>query len=194
MLYITPIYVFLQFIKIQFSKNGRIAGATIEKYLLEKTRLVHQTAGERNYHIFYQMLKGASPQQLTALHLADSIESYEYISSSAASAVIPNINDSEEWMKTVECLASIGIAGSLQEDLFRLLAAILHLGNVAFERAPEGEDDQVSMPTTETADALRLAAELLGADSADMLSCLTKQNMYVGGATIVKAQTFSQVS
>ena len=183
----------MQFIKIQFSKDGRIAGATIEKYLLEKTRLIHQTAGERNYHIFYQMLKGASPELLQALHLQSAVESYDFISSSAAASVIPNVNDEEEWKLTTACMASIGIAQEMQTNIFRLLSSILHLGNVAFERASEAEEDQVSATTAATAEELRLAADLLGVQTDDLLTCLTKQNMYVGGATIIKLQSFAQV-
>jgi myosin heavy subunit len=82
---------------------------------------------------------------------------------------------------------------ALQADVFRLLAAILHLGNVVFDRRVDAEEDQVSTATAATAQALRIASELLGVDSEDMLACMTKQNMYVGGATIVKVQTFSQV-
>jgi myosin-5 len=155
---------------------------------------VHQTAGERNYHIFYQMLKGASVEELRALHLEDAIASYDYLSSSAAAASIPNINDADEYRTTLECMQSIGMDAALQSDVFRLLAAILHLGNVVFDRRVEAEEDQVSTTTAATAQALRIASELLGVDSEAMLACMTKQNMYVGGATIVKVQTFSQVS
>jgi myosin-5 len=185
--------VCVQFIKIQFAKNGRIAGATIEKYLLEKTRLVHQTAGERNYHIFYQMLKGASAEELRALYLEDAVDAYAYLSSSAAAASIPNVSDADEYRTTLECMQSIGMDAALQADVFRLLAAILHLGNVVFDRRVDAEEDQVSTATAATAQALRIASELLGVDSEDMLACMTKQNMYVGGATIVKVQTYSQV-
>ena len=186
---------FFQFIKIQFSKSGRIAGATIEKYLLEKTRLIHQTAGERNYHIFYQLLRGASPELRQTLHLSnDSLEAYDYISSSAAASSIPNVNDCEEWAVTTSCMESIGIDAALQQDIFRLLASILHLGNVVFDNtAQSSEEDQVSATTAETAESLRLAAALLGFEAEDLLTCLTKQNMYVGGATIIKLQSFAQV-
>lgn len=59
----------LQFIKIQFAKTGRIIGATVEKYLLEKTRIIHQIPGEKNYHIFYQLLCGGPTELLHALEL-----------------------------------------------------------------------------------------------------------------------------
>mmetsp|Transcript_12049 Transcript_12049/g.26826 ORF Transcript_12049/g.26826 Transcript_12049/m.26826 type:complete len:133 (+) Transcript_12049:388-786(+) len=98
---------FGKFIKIQFTKNGRIAGATVEKYLLEKTRLTHQTPGERNYHIFYQLLRGASPALLEELHLSACVESYAYLQLSAASSSIPNVSDKEQFAVTCECMMYI---------------------------------------------------------------------------------------
>lgn len=161
---------------------------------MEKTRLVQQTAGERNYHIFYQLLRGADDSVLEQqLHLERRIEAYEYIAGSAAAASIPSVNDAAEWATTAACMESIGIDAAMQADIQRLLGAVLHLGNVAFVRAKEGEEDQVSATTAASASALRHASELLGVDAKDLLACMTKQNMHVGGATIVKFQTYSQV-
>jgi myosin heavy subunit len=160
--------------------------------LLEKTRLVQQTAGERNYHIFYQLLKGASPALRGELQLQDSVEAYHYVSSSALSASIPNVCDASDWAETLACLSSIGIEESLHSSIFRLLSSILHLGNVVFQ-SDSTEEDQVSAATADTNAELEVAAQLLGVSADDLLTCMTKQNMYVGGATIVKVQSFSQV-
>lgn len=89
-------------------------------------------------------------------------------------------------------MQSIAIDESLQYDIFRLLGAILHLGNIVFDRPEDGEEDQVSLPTSATEQALHNASQLLGFDAQDLLTCMTKQNMYVGGATIVKLQSFAQ--
>jgi myosin heavy subunit len=90
-------------------------------------------------------------------------------------------------------MESIGIDCALQLDIFRLLASILHMGNVVFDNTQQLEEDQVSSATAETAESLRLASDLLGVGAEDLLTCLTKQNMYVGGATIIKMQSYSQV-
>ncbi|KAJ1415478.1 P-loop containing nucleoside triphosphate hydrolase protein, partial [Ochromonadaceae sp. CCMP2298] len=178
------------FIKIQFTKNGRIAGATIEKYLLEKTRLTHQTPGERNYHIFYQLLRGASPALLEELHLSACVESYAYLQPSAASSSIPNVSDKEQFAVTCECMHSVGMDTALQGDIFRLLSSILHLGDVRFDR--DETDDLVSGASAATYEHLRVAAELLGVGAEELLACMAQQNMYVGGSTIVKVQSLSQ--
>ena len=69
-------------------------GATIEKYLLEKTRIVHQMEGERNFHIFYQLLRGASKELKGKMELSENVDDYHYLSDSES--VIPSISDQDE--------------------------------------------------------------------------------------------------
>jgi myosin-5 len=179
-----------QFIKIHFSNAGRITGASIEKYLLEKTRLVRQIDGERNFHIFYQLLKGCSETFLSYLGLERSIESYLYISSNVDSSTIPNVSDADEWLRTTECLSSITEDHSVQADIFQLLASILHLGNVSFQRMDA--EESAGGVTPESKQSLAAAAQLLGLEPDDIIASLTKQNMYVNNNVIVKGQTVEQ--
>lgn len=129
---------FGKFIKIEFDERGKINGAHVEWYLLEKSRIVHQTSLERNYHIFYQLLSGLSPQELRKLELdSRSISSYNYLSNSNAS--IPGVDDSLNFQ---ELLSAFKIVGFTQEeifDIFKVIAIILHIGNVEFvsERAEQ---------------------------------------------------------
>eukprot|EP00981_Chlorochromonas_danica_P001892 scaffold390_cov167-Ochromonas_danica.AAC.4 len=181
---------FGKFIKIHFSTNGRIVGATIEKYLLEKTRLVRQIEGERNFHIFYQLLKGSDDSFLGYLGLERSIDSYLYLSGTKLSSDIPNVSDKEEWRRTAECLNSITDDESIQTGIFRLLASILHLGNISFQKLDV--EDNAHDVTPDSAKALSAMAELLRLDPADIVTSLTKQNMYVNGNVIVKSQTVDQ--
>ena len=69
---------FGKYIDIYFNKNGIIEGAKIDQYLLEKSRIVHQSPKERNYHIFYCMLQGLSKEHKDKLHLKDA-SSYKYL-------------------------------------------------------------------------------------------------------------------
>ena len=126
----------LKFIKIQLSKKGRIVGAVIEKYLLEKTRINFQTEGERNFHIFYQLLRGSteSMRKEFDLNIDGSTKGYRYLSSS--DSIIPSISDDEDFKLTCHCLQNIGIEDNTTSELLAAIAGILHLGNVTFDLGP----------------------------------------------------------
>eukprot|EP01034_Spumella_vulgaris_P022022 gene22022-28116_t len=168
---------FGKFIKIQFNKTGRIVGATIEKYLLEKTRIIHQLDGERNYHIFYQLLRGASDSELEELSLTRSMADYVYLSSQdSASVTIANVSDEEEFQSTKRCMASIGIDEQMQTKIFRLLSGVLHIGNVEFDSRQvdcEGTNAEGSINTPETLQELATAANMLGFSTEDLLASMT---------------------
>ena len=178
----------LQFIKIQFSKAGRIVGASIEKYLLEKTRIVHQMEGERNFHIFYQLLRGATPELKAVMDLSDSANDYHYLSE--RESVIPSISDADEFSVTCECMESIGIDSVARTEIFTAISGILQLGNITF--VSESADSDVERISESKEAAFQSAARLLGLQSEELLTAITKQNMHVGGVVIVKSQTHLQ--
>ena len=85
---------FAKYIKIHFSQEGRIVGASMERYLLEKTRVIEHMEGERNFHIFYQLLRGSSQEELEALRLTREVNAYRAISSGTdleTASVIPSV-------------------------------------------------------------------------------------------------------
>lgn len=159
--------------------------------MLEKTRLVRQIEGERNFHIFYQLLKGGDDAFLSYLGLNRDIECYQYVGNTIHSSSIPNVSDADEWKRTVECLNSITDDTTVQTDIFQLLGSILHLGNVAFEKMDT--EESAGNVTAESNQSLQAAAQLLGLDPTDMVTSLTRQNMYVNNNVIVKGQTLEQV-
>lgn len=151
---------FGKFIKIEMNQFGRIVGATIEKYLLEKTRIIHQIEGERSYHIFYQLLRGASKKLLDELGLDDNVGKYSILMS--RTNVIPTLDDAAEFKTTCHCMKSVGIDENVQNSLYGLLAAILHLGNVHFE--DDDAEGQVGNVTQDTLNHFQYAAKALGVD------------------------------
>lgn len=119
---------FGKYLEILFNKDIDIIGAKIRTYLLERSRLVFQPANERNYHIFYQLLVGSTEEEKRAYGLTE-INDYSYINQ-GGDPKIANVDDHAEFFLTKEALETIGIHEDVQTDIFKILAALLHIGNI----------------------------------------------------------------
>uniref|UniRef100_A0A3B4AMQ8 Myosin motor domain-containing protein n=1 Tax=Periophthalmus magnuspinnatus TaxID=409849 RepID=A0A3B4AMQ8_9GOBI len=115
-----------------FLENGVISGAITSQYLLEKSRIVFQAKDERNYHIFYEMLAGLPSQQKRAFYLQDA-ETYYYLNQ-GGDCGITGKNDAEDYRRLVAAMEILHFAAEDQASIFRVLASILHLGNIFFQR------------------------------------------------------------
>eukprot|EP01125_Pyxidicula_operculata_P006863 TRINITY_DN2356_c0_g1_i3.p1 TRINITY_DN2356_c0_g1~~TRINITY_DN2356_c0_g1_i3.p1 ORF type:complete len:1556 (-),score=486.31 TRINITY_DN2356_c0_g1_i3:1298-5965(-) len=123
---------FGKFIKIAFDyETGKILGARIDNYLLEQTRVVGQAPNERNYHIFYQLIYGASPEEKEKYHLLDSADDYLFLSNGHMN--VRGIDDEQDFLLTKKAMTTLGIKEQEQEEYFSVLSGILLLGNVQFE-------------------------------------------------------------
>nr|CCA17136.1 myosin 29 putative [Albugo laibachii Nc14] len=178
---------FGKFIEIQFDHHGKIVGAEIVNFLLEKTRIVSQSLGERNYHIFYQLLAGADEQLREELQLHTPNE-YEYLRHSQCFS-IAGCDDKEQFEVTKHCMRTIGMEESKQKMIFELLAAVLHLGNVQFKDDNEATDlaDATDVQT------LCLVAQLLGVNVQNLQHVLLSRQLFVGGKVIIQQQNVEQV-
>ncbi|GAA6000111.1 class I myosin [Rhodotorula paludigena] len=125
-----------KYLEIEFDAQGAPVGAMITNYLLEKNRVTGQTKTERNFHIFYQLTKGASPAQRDAYGLQGP-EAYAYTSRSGCLEV-PGIDDTQDWAETIKAMQTVGLTADEQDNIFRMLASILWLGNVEFAQNEEG--------------------------------------------------------
>jgi myosin heavy subunit len=143
--------------------------------------------GERNFHIFYQLLRGATPELKASIELSDSVSDYQYLSNGESFA---SMSDEDEFKTTCECMASIGIEEDTRKQIFTAISGILQLGNISFQS--EQADYEVGSITGETELAFQAAARLLGVLPDELLTAITKQNMHVGGAVIVKLQSHAQ--
>ncbi|GMH90188.1 hypothetical protein TL16_g11690, partial [Triparma laevis f. inornata] len=175
---------FGKFIKIQFSTNRKIVGATISNYLLEKTRICKQEEGERNYHIFYQLITGASEELTKKLNLEPGVAGFKYLTSPKGQSK----RDAKAYDDTKNCLDRIGVDEASQEVVFGLVAGVLHLGNVEFES--EGEDD-VKVSAKSSA-SLKMACDLIGLDQEAVTLAVTKRKIVMNDATVYKPQSVTQ--
>ncbi len=117
--------------EIGFNKMGTVCGARIVNYLLEKSRVVRLNMEERNYHIFYQLLAGAPLEQKAQLRLKDA-DQYKFTNASGCTT-IPNVNDNEEYQILVEAMKNVGFSPNEIGDIMKIVAAILHIGNIEME-------------------------------------------------------------
>ncbi|RKO98816.1 hypothetical protein CXG81DRAFT_15404 [Caulochytrium protostelioides] len=138
------------------TQSVSIIGATIRTYLLERSRLIFQPANERNYHIFYQLCAATPAAERKELGLGP-WDSFFYLNQGGV-GVVPGIDDAAEFAITQKALSTIGISVSAQWDIFRICAALLHIGNIKIT----ANRDQAAIASDDA--ALVKATELLGLD------------------------------
>ncbi|CAK4278563.1 unnamed protein product [Aphanomyces euteiches] len=158
---------FGKYMRLQFSsRHHELTGASIDTYLLEKSRLVHPPKGERNFHIFYELIRSGRTDLLDQMHLIASsdpevvIESFHYLNRSGCTTS-DILNDASNFDKLTDALVLVGIDSAMQLELFRLVAGLLHLGNVSFDEEETDEGTTACIgPKAEP--SLETAASLLG--------------------------------
>eukprot|EP00536_Pseudo-nitzschia_multiseries_P015532 jgi/Psemu1/292062/fgenesh1_pg.904_\ len=125
---------FGKFIEIQFTRTGRLVGAQIETYLLEKVRLVTQSLGERNYHIFYEMLSGGvEAEELRNYFIASTASPDDFkITASGTLDRRDGVSDQDTCRALQAAMKSMKFSVEEQTDVFATAAAILHASNLTF--------------------------------------------------------------
>ncbi|KAJ5818819.1 Myosin-1 [Penicillium riverlandense] len=160
---------FGKYLELEFNVNGEPVGAHITNYLLEKSRVVGQITNERNFHIFYQLTKGA-PQKYRDSFGVQQPQSYLYTSRSKCFDV-PGVDDVAEFKDTLDAMRIIGMSEAEQDNVFRMLAAILWIGNIQFT-----EDDSSNASITDQS-TVDFVAYLMEVDSAEVNKALTNRLM-----------------
>uniref|UniRef100_A0A8C6XRI0 Unconventional myosin-Ia n=1 Tax=Naja naja TaxID=35670 RepID=A0A8C6XRI0_NAJNA len=121
---------FGKYMDIEFDFKGDPLGGVINNYLLEKSRVVHHVKGERNFHIFYQLLSGGSDQLLKQLKLERKFSLYNYLNKEAAS--LQGIDDAANFKAVQDAMRAIGFAPSEMTEVLEVTAVVLKLGNLQF--------------------------------------------------------------
>ncbi|XP_039848778.1 myosin-17-like isoform X8 [Panicum virgatum] len=163
---------FGKFVEIQFDKSGKISGAAIRTYLLERSRVCQINSPERNYHCFY-FLCAAPSEDLKKYKLGDP-SSFHYLNQSTCIKV-DGINDAEEYLATRNAMDTVGITEQEQEAIFRVVAAVLHLGNINFAKGREVDSSVIKDEKSRF--HLNTAGELLMCDCGKLENALINREI-----------------
>uniref|UniRef100_A0A8R7QUP5 Myosin-J heavy chain n=1 Tax=Triticum urartu TaxID=4572 RepID=A0A8R7QUP5_TRIUA len=171
---------FGKFVEIQFDTSGRISGAAIRTYLLERSRVVQITDPERNFHCFYQLCASGKDAELYKLGHAST---FHYLNQSKTYE-LEGINNEDEYWKTKRAMDIVGISRSDQDAIFRTLAAILHLGNIEFSPGKDSDSSKIKDSTSNF--HLQMTATLLMCDPDVLVSSLCTRSIHTNEGIIIK--------
>ncbi|XP_024543080.1 myosin-11 [Selaginella moellendorffii] len=171
---------FGKFVEIQFDQSGRISGAAVRTYLLERSRVVQIADPERNYHCFYQLC--ASPEDVEKYKLGDPT-TFHYLNQSNCYD-LNGVSNSRDYAKTRRAMDVVGISPVEQEAIFRVVASILHLGNVEFVHGKESDSSKLKDDKSKF--HLEAAAELLRCDVKGLGDSLCTRVIVTRDETITK--------
>ena len=180
---------FGKYIKLQYTQDNGLISATTETFLLEKSRLVAVGKGERNYHVFYQLLRGLEKLNVTAKNelMLTSVDDFRILTSGACTVIVTPETDEEEFIALHKALTNVGCSTEDISQLWGILAAILHLGNATFRESLDDNPVTIDVPSA----PLGLVANLLGTETNDLIRSLTTQSLASAKRSSVKTKLLS---
>ncbi|KAK6734342.1 hypothetical protein RB195_017866 [Necator americanus] len=177
---------FGKFIRIHFDASGCISGANIEFYLLEKSRILRQSTMERCFHIFYQLLHGASPALHDELLLEANVDKYHFFSN--GDITIPGVDDANEYEETMRAMNIVGFQDSEIQAILRIVSAVMLFGNLQFSQESKNSDQAVLL---NDGVALKIC-NLLGLNLGEIMKAFLKPKIKVGREYVHRSQNEEQ--
>ncbi|CAF1598804.1 unnamed protein product [Adineta ricciae] len=172
---------FGKYITVNFDSTGVIANAYVDQYLLEKIRIVSQTKEERNYHIFYCILAGLGNEERNKLKLTKATD-YTYLNKSTPTC--DTRNDAEEWKAIRHACKVLMFTDDELFEILRILAVVLHLGNIQYVAQSANGMDSVAIKDSEL---IEFIASLLGVDAKRLSTALITQTLEVQEGKVARA-------
>merc|ERR1712184_171163 len=180
---------FGKFIRIWFNMAGKLSGADMVVYLLEKSRLTYQQPLERCYHAFYNIMSDEVPDLKEKCLLSNEILDYWYVSQ--GKLTVPSIDDKEDMQFAHEAFMSLGFTQQQEYDVYKNTACMMHMGNMTKDFVPVGKEEQAEIKDDVTAIKV---ADLCGIDCEWMINYFCKPKLKVGTEWVSKGQTCSGAS
>ncbi|XP_071169201.1 unconventional myosin-IXb-like isoform X25 [Mytilus edulis] len=177
---------FGKFVQVNYKENGMVHGAIVEKYLLEKSRIVSQAKNERNYHVFYYLLAGSDEEERETLHLLEP-QDYTYLKQSECFILDgfeeERVDEKYEFERLKQSMEMVGFSAVTQKRIFSVLSAVLLLGNVEFKK--KGDQHHDESVTVKTESVVQIISSLLKVKEKTLVDALTQKRATAGDETVV---------
>ncbi|XP_022270405.1 myosin-IIIb isoform X3 [Canis lupus familiaris] len=186
---------FGKYLEMMFTPTGAVMGARISEYLLEKSRVIKQAVGEKNFHIFYYIYAGLYHQRKLSEFRLPEEKPPRYIADGTG-RVIHNITSKESYRRQFEaiqhCFRTIGFTDKEVHSVYRILAGILNIGNIEFAAiSSQHQTDKSEVPNAE---ALENAASVLCISPEELQEALISHCVVTRGETIIRANTVDRAA
>ena len=180
---------FGKFIEIQFHKSGCLMGASINTYLLEKVRLIRQTEGERNYHIFYEMLAGLPRQEKREFGLDGlGVSDFRITACSGTVDRRDGVKDHETYRDLCHAMQTVGFTTDEQREILQVTSGLLHMSNIDFL-----ETNTDSVIINENISPLKHVLKNFGVDLESLSNALCTCTITIGQEVVKKSLTLDKV-
>merc|ERR1712106_522419 len=177
---------FGKFIRIHFNAAGKLSGADMVVYLLEKSRLTYQQPLERCYHVFYNLMSDQVPDIKEKCLLSNEILDYWFVSQ--GKLTVPSIDDKEDMQFADEAFDILGFSSDEKYNMFKCTACLMHMGNMTKDFVPVGKEEQAEIKDDINSQKV---AELCGIDCERKITYFCKPKLKVGTEWVQKGSTCS---